>query len=87
MTRILNYEQAYAFDTAVSLFDVREHVTIKLVGLHNGANKAVILPHSHYEYKLRRMAKNREIPLKLPGYMVIDSDGKPAAICYFIPHC
>lgn len=52
-----------------------------------GANKAVILPHSHYEYKLRRMAKNREIPLKLPGYMVIDSDGKPAAICYFIPHC
>lgn len=87
MTRILNYEQAHAFDTAVSLFDVREHVTIKLVGLQNGANKAVILPQSHYEYKLRRMAKNREIPLKLPGYMVIDSDGKPAAICYFIPHC
>ena len=87
MTRILNYEQAHAFDTAVSLFDVREHVTIKLVGLQNGANKAVILPRSHYEYKLRRMAKNREIPFKLPGYMVIDSDGKPAAICYFIPHC
>lgn len=86
MTRILNYEQAHAFDTAVSLFDVREHVIIKLVGLQNGANKAVILPRSHYEYKLRRMAKNREIPLKLPGYMVIDSDGKPAAICYFIPH-
>lgn len=87
MTRILNYEQAHAFDTAVSLFDVREHVTIKLVGLQNGANKAVILPRSHDGYKLRRMAKNREIPLKLPGYMVIDSDGKPAAICYFIPHC
>lgn len=87
MTRILNYEQAHAFDTAVSLFYVREHVTIKLVGLQNGANKAVILPRSHYEYKLRRMAKNRENPLKLPGYMVIDSDGKPAAICYFIPHC
>lgn len=86
MTRILNYEQAHAFDTAVSLFDVREHVTIKLVGLQNGANKAVILPRSRDEYKLRRMAKNREIPLKLPGYMVIDSDGKPAAICYFIPH-
>lgn len=57
MTRILNYEQAHAFDTAVSLFDVREHVTIKLVGPQNGANKTVILPRSHYEYKLRRMAK------------------------------
>ena len=87
MTRILNYEQAHAFDTAVSLFDVREHVTIKLVGPQNGANKAVILPHSHDEYKLRRMAKRGEIPSELPGYMVIDSDGKPAAICYFIPHC
>lgn len=86
MTRILNYEQAHAFDTAVSLFDVRGHVTIKLVGPQNGANKAVILPRSHYEYKLRRMAKRGEIPLELPGYMVIDSDGKPAAICYFIPH-
>ena len=84
MTRILNYEQAHAFDTAVSLFDVREHVTIKLVGPQNGANKAVILPRSHYEYKLRRMAKRGEIPSELPGYMV--SDGKPAAICYFIPH-
>ena len=62
MTRILNYEQAYAFETAVSLFDVREHVTIKLVGPQNGANKAVILPRSQYEYKLRRMAKRGEIP-------------------------
>lgn len=87
MTRILNYEQAHAFDTAVSLFDVREHVTIKLVGPQNGANKAVILPRSPYGYKLRRMAKRGEIPSELPGYMVIDSDGKPAAICYFIPHC
>ena len=86
MTRILNYEQVYAFETAVSLFDVREHVTIKLVGPQNGANKAVILPRSHYEYKLRRMAKRGEILSDLPGYMVIDSDGKPAAICYFIPH-
>lgn len=86
MTRILNYEQAYAFETAVSLFDVREHVTIKLVAPQNGANKAVILPRSQYEYKLRRMAKRGEIPSDLPGYMVIDSDGKPAAVCYFIPH-
>ncbi|MEE1407982.1 MAG: hypothetical protein U0K42_12080, partial [Bacteroidales bacterium] len=69
MTRILNYEQVYAFETAVSLFDVREHVTIKLVGPQNGANKAVIRPRSHYEYKLRRMAKRGEIPSELPGYM------------------
>lgn len=86
MTRTLDYTKREAFRTAVSLFDVRYHVLLKLVGRQNGANKAVIMPNGQYALKLRGMAKRGEVPADLPGYMVIDSDGKPAAICYFIPH-
>jgi len=85
MTRTLNYTKRGAFHTAVSLFDVRYHVLLKLVGRQNGANKAVIMPNSQYALKLRGMAKRGEIPADLPGYMVIDSDGKPAAVCHFLP--
>ncbi len=85
MTRTLDYTKGEAFSTAVSLFDVRYHVIIKLVKPQTGANKAVIMPDSHYALKLRGMAKRGEIPAELPGYMVIDSDGKPAAVCHFMP--
>lgn len=64
---------------------MRYHVLLKLVGLQNGAGKAVIMPNSQYATKLRGMAKRGEIPADLPGYMFIDSDGKPVAVCHFLP--
>ena len=84
MTRTLDYTKREAFRTAVSLFDVRYHVILKMVGLQSGANKAVIMPNSQYAIKLRGMAKRGEVPAELPGYMVIDSEGKPVAVCHFL---
>lgn len=83
MTRTLNYTKGEAFHTAVSLFDTRFHSTIKIVGPQNGARKAIIMPASNYAGKLRGMARRGEIPAELPGYMVIDGDGKPVAVCHY----